>query len=308
MKLSKIFFAGCLLASTLFVFNAGAVCTPPVWEMSPLPPDGLLKYRTTFSPALNGNATYIVYLPPSYATSPTRRYPVLYWLHGGGSNAKSGSGFVSRADTAMRAGQLTEVIIVLPNGPQTMWTDSKPGATLYNSPIETFIIDELIPLIDANYRTIATREGRGIEGFSMGGKGSSRLGLKHWAKFGLMSALAGALNDWNFFAHVDPSEVTECVYADDENYFIATMSQTHAVEESASVIAAGGRYRIVVGTADTGRQNYANSLAFHDLLTTLGIAHEFIEVAGVKHSYQNLYDVGGAGMWSIFNQAWSGLQ
>src|SRR5215510_10467968 len=79
-------------------------------------------------------------------------------------------------DEGIRSGKLPPMILVLPNGGKsTMYKDSYDGKYMG----ETNIIRELIPHIDSTYRTIAAREGRCIEGFSMGGRGSTRLAMKY---------------------------------------------------------------------------------------------------------------------------------
>lgn len=291
-----------LFLALLTASSAPAVCTGPQWTITRTAP--LVQYQTFFSAALGGNISYGVYVPAEYALNPTKNYPVLYWLHGGVGNATSGEGFVSKANAAMNSGALTPFIIVLPNGPQTLWTDRHPALTTYKAPIETIIIDELIPLIDSTYRTIANRDGRGVEGFSMGGRGAARLGLKFPDVFGLMSELAGALGPLEFWKRTEANS-WECVFGMDASYFDATSPQTHAAV-SAPLITDGRPYfyRVVVGTLD-GRQNYNFNVGFSGLLTSLGIANDLITVPGVKHSYELLYDVGGAQMWDIFNEAWN---
>lgn len=232
--------------------QALAACRIPNWELHPLPHSRLIDYKTFFSDAHGGNATYGVYLPPHYALDPITHYPVLYWLHGGASNLKSGSNFVARLDSAIARGVAPPFIVVLPNGPQSMWTDSNPVTLPYNSPIETLIIDELIPLIDATYRTIASREGRGIEGFSMGGRGASRMGLKFPDLFSVVSDLAGAVQDWDYFVASDPANVVSCIFGDDAAYFEASSPQTHAAENAAFIQAhvESFKFRVVVGSSD----------------------------------------------------------
>jgi hypothetical protein len=79
-------------------------------------------------------------------------------------------------DPAIRAGKVPPMLIVFPNGlPNGMWCDSKDGRTL----METMLVKELIPHIDVTFRTPAARDGRIIEGFSVGGYGAARLGRKY---------------------------------------------------------------------------------------------------------------------------------
>lgn len=77
-----------------------------------------------------------------------------------------------RYGEAMRTGKIPLMIMVFPNGlPMGMWCDWKDGAVK----LETMFIEELIPHIDRSFRTQAKREGRVIEGFSMGGYGAAGL-------------------------------------------------------------------------------------------------------------------------------------
>src|SRR5205085_1497127 len=86
------------------------------------------------------------------------------------------------------AGRWPPMIVVLPNGGKsTMYKDSYDG----RFPIETIVIKELIPHIDQTYRTIAARKGRAIEGFSMGGRGATRLAIKHPDLFASLFCQAG---------------------------------------------------------------------------------------------------------------------
>lgn len=291
-----------LFLALLTASSAPAVCTAPQWTITRAAP--LVQYQTFFSAELGGNISYGVYLPAEYAANPTKNYPVLYWLHGGGGNLTTGEGFVTRLDSAIRRGVTAPFIVVLINGPEMFWTDSKPGATPFDAPIETVIIDDLIPHIDSTYRTIATREGRGIEGFSMGGRGSTRIGFKHHDKFSLVSNLAGAVQGVEKFRSGKTGEIYDCVFDRDPVYFDANSPQTHA-SDNALEIAAGVQYRIIVGANDTG--NLRANQDFAALLLSLGIPYTFTTVPGVKHDYARLYDVLGDQAF-IFFHGWASGQ
>src|SRR6266576_23252 len=82
------------------------------------------------------------------------------------------------------------MIIVLVNGMRdSFYCDSKDGKW----PIESVIVKELIPHIDQTYRTVARREMRAVEGYSMGGYGAAHIGFKYTELFGLVGVMAGAL-------------------------------------------------------------------------------------------------------------------
>ncbi|HEX4096189.1 MAG TPA: alpha/beta hydrolase-fold protein, partial [Caulobacteraceae bacterium] len=102
----------------------------------------------------------VVILPPSYATSPHRRYPVLYFMHGFGITAGWFAAFMHTPETMLAASKKgEEFIVVLPD------TDTKFGGSMYSSSsttgdFESFIADDLTAYLDSHYRTIAKRSGR----------------------------------------------------------------------------------------------------------------------------------------------------
>ncbi|MEN7344320.1 MAG: alpha/beta hydrolase-fold protein, partial [Pseudomonadota bacterium] len=151
-------------------------------------PPSVASAHTIDSEALGKTVPFHVYLPPSYDSNDARRYPVIYWLHGtNGNSARGGAMIGGLLDRLMKAGRMPEAIVAFPDGLKTsMWVDSADGAV----PMERFIVDEFVPMIDAQYRTVATAKGRMIEGGSMGGYGSARLGLKYPDIFGAVSMLS----------------------------------------------------------------------------------------------------------------------
>src|SRR6185436_19404863 len=115
--------------------------------------------------------------------------PTVFWLHGIGGAQTGVPMMAQRLTRAIEAKQTPAMIVVYVNG----MIDS--GYADGRFAVETVTIKELIPHIDATYRTIATRDGRMIEGFSMGGAGAAKWGFKHPDLFGSISVLAGALGD-----------------------------------------------------------------------------------------------------------------
>jgi enterochelin esterase-like enzyme len=138
----------------------------------------------------------LVYLPPSYDSAPRRRYPVVYFLHGYFLNHDGYNGamrFPGTIETGFAQGA-REVIVVLPDG------DSQFNGSMYSSSIatgdfESFIAEDLVSHIDANYRTIAERESRGLSGHSMGGYGTLRIGMKRPDVFSSLYAMSSCCLD-----------------------------------------------------------------------------------------------------------------
>jgi endo-1,4-beta-xylanase len=150
------------------------------------------KYHTFPSRTTGGDVSYLIYLPPDYDRNTETRYPVLYELHAsGGIPQREARSITPEFDRAIRAGKIPPMIIVYPNGLRgaTMYSDTKNG----KYPVESVIVKDLIPHIDATYRTIATRVGRALDGFSMGGFGAAHLGFKYPEVFGVISIQAPPL-------------------------------------------------------------------------------------------------------------------
>lgn len=154
----------------------------------------VLEGRTFLSAALGREWAYTVYLPPDYDTS-ERAYPVFYLLHGYGGEhtnwARYGDAQMT-ADSLIAASALPPVILVMPDGRNSYWVDSDP-ATGFGA-VETALIQDLIPHVDATYRTIPTRRARMIGGLSMGGYGAIHAAFKHPELFGAAATLSGGIS------------------------------------------------------------------------------------------------------------------
>ena len=164
-------------------------------------PGGTIERITVHGRSLEGNLEgdspdrpVIVYLPPSYAKETARRYPVLYYLHGYTATAEAYAKVLAlpaSVDRALAAG-VREMIVVLPDA------FTKYSGSMYsNSPTiddwETFIAQDLPAFIDQRYRTVASKEGRGLTGHSMGGYGTMRVGMKQPGALAALYAMRGAL-------------------------------------------------------------------------------------------------------------------
>ncbi|RNL81391.1 alpha/beta hydrolase [Nocardioides marmorisolisilvae] len=127
-----------------------------------------------------------VLLPSDYYTS-GRRYPVMYLLHGGAQDFRK---FDMEDDIrGLTAGK--NLIVVMPDGGTAGWYCNPVSA--YNGPRnwESFHMNQLIPWIDANFRTYAEYDGRAVSGFSMGGFGALKYTAKYYGHFASVSAHSG---------------------------------------------------------------------------------------------------------------------
>ena len=237
------------------------------------------KYKTFVSATAGGPVSYLIYLPPSYAAAPERRYPVVYWLHRADGSQRTGAPFISLVDRAIRSGTLQPVIVVLVNGIRRSW---------YCGPVENVIIRDLIPHIDSEYRTVARREARAVEGFSMGGFGAAHLGFKYPEFFGAVSVIStmmpGADNFGEFpeFAAVFGGDVERM--KEDCPWELARRN-AHRIRERMSI-------RLVVGAGESDARRLRR---FSGHLRDLGIAADYREVDEGRHVLARIYSALGDG-------------
>jgi enterochelin esterase-like enzyme len=129
----------------------------------------------------------IVFLPPGYASHPSRRYPVVYALHGYSIGAEQWTHEIHVPQTIEGAFALgaKEMIVVLPDS-KTMHNGSMYSSSITTGDFEQFIAHDVVGYIDAHYRTLPNRMSRGLAGHSMGGYGAARIGMKHPDVFGAL--------------------------------------------------------------------------------------------------------------------------
>ena len=143
--------------------------------------------------------SYAIYLPPSYDTT-TLRYPIIFVLHGYTDNE---NGLISTMqttlDTQIAQRKIGELIAVFVNGSNRL-----KGSFYLNSEAigdyETYIVTDLVNLIDSNYRSIAASSSRGITGYSMGGWGAMHLALKYPSVFSVVVSEAGVYDSRSTWA------------------------------------------------------------------------------------------------------------
>jgi enterochelin esterase-like enzyme len=125
---------------------------------------------------------YSIYLPPCFDEKATRKYPVLYLLHGQTYNNQQWIrlGLADVADDLIVDQRIVPMIIVLPNDPDWRQPDE--------SPFGRMLVDELIPFIDQTYPTLSERQYRAIGGLSRGASWALHLGLTEWQLFSRIGA------------------------------------------------------------------------------------------------------------------------
>ena len=134
---------------------------------------------------------YCAFLPASFDQDKTRRYPVLYYLHGLGDNEQSllNSGGWDLISELRSQGKVGDFIVLAPSAGHTFYINSKNDKVRY----EDFFMKEFMPQMEKKYRAESTRATRGITGVSMGGYGALRLAFKYPNDFAATSAQMPAL-------------------------------------------------------------------------------------------------------------------
>jgi enterochelin esterase-like enzyme len=161
---------------------------PAVPGAKPVTVDRVKIHGKALEGNLEGNAVErdaIVFLPPSYATGRSRRYPVVYALHGYSIGAEQWSREIHVPQTieGAFAQGAREAIVVLPDS-KTLHNGSMYSSSVTTGDFERFVARDVVAWTDARYRTIPTRASRGLVGHSMGGYGATRIAMKHADVFG----------------------------------------------------------------------------------------------------------------------------
>lgn len=255
-------------------------------------------HRTFFSETVGEEVSYHIFVPMPYDNMPEEDFPVLYWLHGGGGGLAGIAPLSQHFAQAMQSGDIPLMLVVYPNGLDLgMWVDWKDGSV----PMETIVIEELLPHIDESFRTIASREGRIVEGFSMGGYGAARFAFEHHDLFGAASMLgAGPLQqEFTEAPRVSPEQreqVFRDVYGEDMDYY-REVSPWVLAEEHAEALAEGTRLRLVIGELD---EMLEINQTFHEHMTSLGIPHDFHVIPDVGHLTMPLFEGLGDELWDFY--------
>lgn len=242
-----------------------------------------LTHSTFRSPSMNLDVGYCIYLPPAYAepNGSSQRFPVVYYLHGGrpGSELKA----IKLAETIhnhMVAGSVADMIYVFVNGGPVSHYNM---AERENAMAADVFIKELIPHIDQTYRTIASREGRGIEGFSQGGRGTTRLAFRYPGLF--CSAAPGGAG------HATEKKISEDNGRENDNLVFSEGDNTYDLARNyAATKMPAIALQLHVGTKGF---NYENNLAYMKFLDELGIPYSKVIVEGATHSAGKIYAKSG---------------
>ena len=231
-------------------------------------PHGDVRQRLYESKVTGAWRRAYVYTPPDYDANVKTRYPVLYLQHGAGENA-TGWTKQGRAnlilDNLIAAGKAKPMIVVMDTGYAT-----KPGATPVQgatgapqvpNAFEDVVVTDLIPVIDASYRTLKDRDSRAMAGLSMGGGQTLQITSNHLDLFAWIGSFSAPLR----------------------NFDVKT-SMNGALTDAAAFNKRVRLLWIGAGTGETAIHEAATKL--HASLEAAGIKHVVFESAGTAHEWQ----------------------
>ena len=183
--------------------HAGGPVVPVVVPVK----DGTVLSGQLASPALHGQIrSYRIYLPPGYSSplNRTRRYPVLFLIHGSPGNPGSwirGAHADWVANESIAAGTVAPLILVMPDVNGGEWRDTQCINKWNGTDNEMdYLVKDLVPYIDAHYRTLAIAKDRAIGGLSSGGYCAFNVGLRNPQVFSTIFSISG-------YYHALPGEV-----------------------------------------------------------------------------------------------------
>jgi enterochelin esterase family protein len=231
-------------------------------------PHGEVRLRLYQSKVTGQWRRAYVYTPPDYDSNQRTRYPVLYLQHGAGENATSWTK-QGRAnlilDNLIASGKAKPMIVVMDTG-----YAFKPGATPVQGPtgnpaipnaFEDVVVTDLIPAIDAHYRTLATRDSRAMAGLSMGGAQTLQITSNHLELFAWIGSFSAPIRNFDPKASMNGALIDPAAF--------------------------NKRVRLLWLGAGTAEETmYKAGAQVHAALDSAGIKHVFYESAGTSHEWQ----------------------
>ena len=237
---------------------------------------GKICQNLYFSKITNSQRRCFVYVPPDYDKNTSSRYPVLYLQHGMGED-ETGWAVQGKAnlilDNLIAEKKAVPMIIVIENGyaskptttpPQSSGTPGRGAGG--NSAFEEVMIKEIIPMIDATYRTIADREHRAMAGLSMGGNQTCQITFHNLDKFSYIGAFSGTMNGLNT-GELDPQTAFNGIFKDG--------------------IALNKQIRLLwIGKGTKEPNPFPGAIgAFRNMLDKAGIKYIYYESTGTAHEW-----------------------
>lgn len=231
-------------------------------------PHGEVRVKWYLSKVTGAWRRAYVYTPAEYDRNQKARYPVLYLQHGAGEN-ETGWTRQGRAnlilDNLIAAGKATPMIVVMETGyatkPGAVPVQAPTGTTAVPNAFEDVLIQDLIPMIDAQYRTAADRASRAMAGLSMGGNQTLQITSAHLDTFAWVGAFSAPLRNFDIKTSLGG------VFADAAAY--------------------NKRVKLLWIGAGTGETTFIEAAGrLHKALEGAGIRHIMFESPGTAHEWQ----------------------
>ena len=205
-----------------------------------------------------------VVTPAAYGTDSKARFPVVYLLHGAGNDHTT---YIQ--PFLLDGVDKWRFIAVVPDGKLDWWLDSPVSPNVRR---ETFVVNELVPWVDAEFRTLPQRQRRAVAGHSMGGQGAMRLGMRHSDVFGVVGNVMGGVDICSTPARKDLVRLLGPYKGNEARW------RSFSVLAEAERLPPGAlRLFSIVGTEDFFLKPNRD---LHELLSKRQIAHEYTEVRG----------------------------
>ena len=252
-----------------------------------------LYHKSFLSPSVQQEVGYVIYLPPQYLEDDYRSFPVVYYLHGGRPGNENKSTYIADfLHKAMSSGAAQPVIYVFVNGGEISHWNYPPLASMG----ENVFVKELIPHIDSNYRTIASSSGRGIQGFSQGGRGATRLAFKYPELFSSVAAGGGAYQVEKQIAENNGIEYdTRRINPEQLDFGIG--SDAYSLAQSYATLN-DNKLKIVFWGGTEGF-NYNGILEYMEYIDSLNIDYQSYFVGGIGHNSWQLYQSIGTNLMNF---------
>jgi len=249
-----------------------------------------LKKGSFQSTLINTSIGYYIYIPDAYQEKPEKRFRTVYYLHGGRPGNEAREAFISHyVHEVFKNPSIDPAIYIFVNGGELSHYNSDE----LNSYGEDVFIKELIPHIDKVYRTIATRQGRGLEGFSQGGRAATRYMFKYPDLFGTVSAGGGSYTIEKLIKESqgfedDPRDDKETIYYVGMGNDAWSLAEQHKSSQNATP-----KLMLWSGTED---MNYKSVEEYQSFLEKLKIEHKLLSIEGVDHNSSVFYEKAGTSL------------
>jgi endo-1,4-beta-xylanase len=249
-----------------------------------------LKKGSFQSTLMNTSIGYYIYIPDAYQEKPEKRFRTVYYLHGGRPGNEAREAFISHyVHEVFKNPSIDPAIYIFVNGGELSHYNSDE----LNSYGEDVFIKELIPHIDKVYRTIAKRQGRGLEGFSQGGRAATRYMFKYPDLFGTVSAGGGSYTIEKLIKESqgfedDPRDDKETIYYVGMGNDAWSLAEQHKSSQNVTP-----KLMLWSGTED---MNYKSVEEYQSFLEKLKIEHKLLSIEGVDHNSSVFYEKAGTSL------------